>query len=85
MTDLYARLMARETLWVRLADPSPTQHPEPFEVKPLLLFGGYWVSEHSEWAPFATVGGVIIDRRDYPMDAIDLQDWCACLIEERQP
>lgn len=75
--SVYEKLLEGETLRVRLKNPVGCMRREPFTVARLLLLGDYYVTESSEWAQFAVVGGVTINgQRRQRMEQEEMQSWC---------
>lgn len=76
--SIYERLIAGEVLQVKFKTPLPGLHKKPFKVSRLLMMGpDYYVTEKSEWARFASVGGITINtRRRHRMESGEMQAWC---------
>jgi hypothetical protein len=82
MMTIYEKLVAGETLRVRFKNPVGVMERKSFTIKRLLMLGDYSVTESSEWAQFATVGGIMVNnKRKERMSPEAMQYWCEQLEE----
>ena len=77
MKSIFMRILDGETLWVQFKVQRKGWHKGSFQIGPLWMIGEFYVTEQSEWKPFARVGGVVINgRRRKQMEHSEMQSWC---------
>lgn len=77
--SIYELLLAKKTLRVQFKKPGEDgRYASSFEVQPLLMMGEkYHTNASSEWARFARVGGVVINKtKRHQMDKEEMKSWC---------
>lgn len=80
--DMYEKLMAGNTIRVKIKHPVGKMKKTPFRVAPLWMIGDFYVTESSEWKRFARIGGITINgRKKHAMSQGEMQVWCQAMEE----